>query len=179
MFNATGSSVELDHAAQLTLARWAFKTAAVAARVDRTDPFPLPHRREFRQTDQPPHHVQIRIGAASIPTLQRGKQLAEFRFEPLTATITRAGQSISFPFYRASFRLLTAVFDVLGYVAGTDMVDIDPDEDLKRALLPLWPSEHPRIWRPPVANLDVIGGVPGLTASPIVGVPMLVPGSQG
>ena len=179
MFNARGSSVELDHAAQFTLARWAFKTAAVAAQVDRTDPFPLPHRREFRQTDQPPRHVQIRIGTASIPTLPRGEQLAESPFEPRTATITHAGQSISFPFYRASFRLLTVVFDILGYVAETDLVDIDPDEDLKRALLPLWPSEHPRIWWPPVTNLDVIGGVAGLTASPIIGVPMLVPGTQG
>ena len=29
----------------------------------------------------------------------------------------------------------------------------------------------------PVTNLDVIGGVPGLTTSPIVGVPMMVPDS--
>ncbi len=178
IFNARGSSVMLDEAAQLTLARWAFKTAAVATQVDRTDPFPLPHRREFHQTDRPPHHAQIRIGAASIPTLQRGEQLAESRFEPRTATITHAGQSISFPFYPASFRLLTVVFDILGYVAETDMVNIDPDEDLKRALLPLWPPEHPRIWWPPVTSLDVIDGIPGLTAGPIVGVPMLVPGSQ-
>lgn len=177
MFNARDSSVRLNQAAQLTLARWAFKTAAVAAQVDRTDPFPLPHRREFRQTDQPPRHVQIRIGAASIPTLRRGWQLAESRFEPRTVTITRAGQSLNFPFYRASFRLLTVVFDILGYVSETDLVNIDPDEDLKRALLPLWPSEHPRIWWPPVTNLDVIGGVPGLTNSPIVGVPMVVPDS--
>lgn len=178
MFNAQGSSVRLDETAQLALARWAFKTVVVAAQVDRSDPFPLAHRREFHQTDRPPHHSQIRIGTASIPTLQRGEQLAEFRFEPRTVTINRAGQSVSFPFYRASFRLLTVVFDILGYVAETDMVNIDPDDDLKRALLPLWPAEYPRIWWPPVTSLDLIGGVPGLTAGPIVGLPALVAGSQ-
>lgn len=57
MFNARSSSVVLDEAAQLTLARWAFKTAVIAAQVNRGDPFPLAHRREFRQTDQPPHHT--------------------------------------------------------------------------------------------------------------------------
>jgi len=126
MFNARGSSVMLDATAQVALARWAFKTAAVATHVDRSGQFPLLHTREFRQTDRPPRHAQIRIGTASIPTLQRGKQLAEFRWEPRTATITRAEHSISFPFYRASFRLLTVVFDILGYVAETDMVNIDP-----------------------------------------------------
>ena len=57
MFNARSSSVVLDEAAQLTLARWAFKTAVIAAQVNRGEPFPLAHRREFRQTDQPPHHT--------------------------------------------------------------------------------------------------------------------------
>jgi len=159
--------------------RSAFKTAAVVAQVDRSDPFPLAHRREFHQTDRPPCHAQIRIGTASIPTLEWGEQLAESRFEPRTATITHAGQNISFPFYRASFRLLTVVFDILGYVAEPDVVNIDPDEDLKRALLPLWPPEHPRLWWPPVTSLDVIGGVPGLAADPITGIPMLAPGGRG
>jgi hypothetical protein len=178
MFNTRGASVMLNEAAQLTLARWAFKTAAVAAQVDRTDTFPLAHRREFHQTDRPPQHAQIRIGTAAIPALQRGEQLADFRFHLQTATITRAGHSVSFPFYRASFRLLTVVFDLFGYVADEDMVNIDPDENLGRALLPLWPAQHPRIWWPPVTSLDVIGGMPGLIAGPLVGTPMLVPGNQ-
>jgi hypothetical protein len=59
------------------------------------------------------------------------------------------------------------------------MVNIDLDENLKRALLPLWPPEHPRIWWPPVTSLDVIGGVSGLTAGPIAGIPMLIPGGRG
>jgi hypothetical protein len=122
---------------------------------------------------------QVRIGTTSIPTLQMGEQLAEFRFEPRTATVTRAGVSTSFPFYRASFRLLTVVFDIIGYVAGTDMVNIDLSEDLGRALLPLWPSQHPRIWWPPVTSLDVIGGMPGLTAGGIVRIPTFIAGTQG
>jgi hypothetical protein len=93
MFNARRSSVRLDDAAQLVLARWAFKTAAVAAQVDGSDPFPLAHRREFHETDLPPRHAQVRIGTSSIPALPMGEQLAESRFEPKTATITRAGQA--------------------------------------------------------------------------------------
>jgi hypothetical protein len=176
MFNARGSSVPLDDAAQLALARWAFKTAAVAAQVDRSDPFPLAHRREFHETDLPPRHAQVRIGTASIPTFPRGEQLAESRFEPKTATITRAGQATSFPFYRATFRLLNVVFDIIGYVADADMLNIDVSDDLGRALLPLWPSAHPQIWWPPVTSLDVIGGVPGLTASGIASVPAFFTG---
>ena len=176
MFNARGSSVKLDEAAQLILARWAFKTAAVASRVDYSDPFPLAHRQEFHQTDRPPHHTQIRIGTASIPTLQMGEQLAETRFQPFMATITSAGQSTNLAFYRATFRLLTVVFDILGYVANNDVLNIDPSDDIKRALLPLWPSENPDIWWPPVTSLDVIGGVPDLASSPIEGVPLIMPG---
>lgn len=177
MFNAQGS-VRLDQAAQVTLARWAFKTAAVAAQVDRSDPFPLEHRGEFHQADRPPGQVQIRIGRASIPTLALGEQLAEYRFEPRTATITSAGRSTSIPFYRATFRLLTVVFDILGYVAPTDLLNIDPSDDLKKALLPLWPWEHPNIWWPPVTNLDVIGGVPGLAGTELIGAPIIIPGGH-
>jgi hypothetical protein len=175
MFNTRGTSVRLDDAAQLTLARWAFKTVAVTAQVSRPTLFPLTHCHDFHQADQPPQHVQIRIGAASIPTFERGEQLAESRFEPRTATITSAGQTTSFPFYRASFRLLTVVFDILGYVAQANMLNIDPTDDLKRALLPLWPSEHPNIWWPPATSLDLIGGMPGLTATPITGTPVITP----
>ena len=38
------------------------------------------------------------------------------------------------------------MFDVIGYVADTDMLNIEPSEDLGRTLLPLWPSQHPKIW---------------------------------
>jgi hypothetical protein len=180
MFNARASSVMLDEAAQLTLARWAFKTAAVISRIDYGDPFSLAHRREFRQADQPPRHAQVRIGAASIPVLPMGEQLAESRFEPRTATITGAGHAATFPFYRATFRLLNVVFDILGYDTEDYELGIDPDENLKRALLPLWPAEHPNIWWPPVTSLDVIGGVPGLlTGDQFTGIPTLIPGNQG
>jgi hypothetical protein len=180
MFNARGTSVRLDEAAQLTLARWAFKTAAVISRIDYSDPFPLAHRREFHQADQPPRHVQVRIGAASVPVQAMGEQLAESRFEPRTATVTAAGRAASFPFYRATFRLITVVFDILGYVTDDYEMDISPDDNLKRAFLPLWPAEHPSIWWPPVTSLDIIGGVPGLiTTSQFVGIPMLIPGNRG
>jgi hypothetical protein len=174
MFNYRGSSVSLDKAAQLLLARWAFKTAAVASQVDHHDPFPLEHRREFHQTDRPPLHVQIRIGAASIPTLPQGQHLAASWFEPRIVTITRAGQSTSIPFYRATFRLITVVFDIFGYVAPADMLNIDPSDDFEKLMLPLWPSEHSTIWWPPVTSLDTIGGVPGLTSIPIIGAPIIL-----
>ena len=54
-----------------------------------------------------------------------------------------AGRAASFPFYRATFRLITVVFDIIGYVTDDYEMDISPDDDLKRALLPLWPAEHP------------------------------------
>ena len=76
-----------------------------------------------------------------------------------------AGKAASFGFYRATFRLITVVFDIIGYVTDDFEMDISPDDYLKRALLPLWPAEYPSIWWPPVTNLDVIGGVPGLTTS--------------
>jgi hypothetical protein len=68
MFNARGTSVVLDENAQLVLARWAFKTAAVAAQIDWSDPFPFAQRRGFHQTNHPPRHPQIRIGTASGAT---------------------------------------------------------------------------------------------------------------
>jgi hypothetical protein len=72
-------------------------------------------------------------------------------------------------------RLLNVVFDIIGYVADADMLNIDVSDDLGRALLPLrpWPSAHPQVWWPPVTSLDVIGGLPGLTASEIASVPLM------
>ena len=60
-------------------------------------------------------------------------------------------------FYRVTFQLLTVVFDIVGYVAETDFLDIDPGDDLKRAMLPLWPSEHPDIWWPPIPKIFTRG----------------------
>lgn len=178
MFNARGTSVRLDEAAQLTLARWAFKTAAVNSRIDYSDPFPLAHRREFHQADHPPRKVQVRIGAASVPVHAMGKQLAESRFEPRNVTVTAAGRAADFPFYRATFRLITVVFDIFGYVTDDYEVAVDPDDNLKRAFLPLWPAEHSTIWWPPVANVDMFGGVPGLLAgTQFISIPTLIPGN--
>ena len=44
------------------------------------------------------------------------------------------GKASAPPFYRVTFQLLTVVFDIVGYVAETDFLDIDPGDDLKRAM---------------------------------------------
>jgi hypothetical protein len=109
-----------------------------------------------------------------------GEQLAESSFKPHVATITSAGHAASFPFYRATFRLMTVVFDILGYVTDHHELAIEPDDNLKRALLPLWPSEHQNIWWPPVTSLDAAGGVPGLLATnQLTGIPIFSSRSRG
>ena len=175
LFNANGASVELDENTQLVLARWAFKTAAVAAQVTGKDPFPETHRREFYFDDRPPRHAQVRIGTASIPTQGLGLLLGEYKFRPMRANVSDGTHTISFPFYRASFRLLTVVFDIVGYVTDDIELKINPDESLARALLPIWPSRHPKIWWPPTVNLNVIGGVSGLASGQLVSIPTFVP----
>jgi hypothetical protein len=175
LFNAAGTSIALDAEAQLILARWAFKTAAVAAQVTRRGLFPQAHRREFYADDRPPRRAYVRIGVASIPTRKHGLQLAEYRFEPTVATATVGRNTLSFPFYRATFRLLTVVFDVFGYVTDDVELEIEPSDDLARTLLPLWPAREPTIWWPPTVSVDVMGGVPGLTASEVICLPTFVP----
>jgi hypothetical protein len=80
----------------------------------------------------------------------------------------------SVPFYTARFRLLNVVFDVFGHGPAEIGLRANLPDDLRRALLPIWPSEHSVIWWPPVTNLDVIGGVEGLAAVPLVGVPTII-----
>jgi hypothetical protein len=89
--------------------------------------------------------------------------------------VTYQAQTVSFPAYSARFRLLNVVFDVFGYV--TEGVDLQADlsDDLRRALLPIWPSQFPTVWWPPVTNLDALGGVQGLAAVPLTGIPTFLP----
>jgi len=176
MFNACGSSLRLDETARLTLARWAFKTIANISRINYSDPFPLVHRREFRHAGQPPQHAQVRIGAASIPVQAMGENLAESRFEPRSMTVTGAGHAASFPFYRGTFRLITVVFDIVGYVTDDYEMGISPDGNLKRALLPLWPSAHPSIWWPPSPALTASAECPD--CSPAASSPASQPSSR-
>jgi hypothetical protein len=164
----------LDQAKQLILARWAFKTVAVLSRIGRTNPFPASHCRDFHANDVPPAQTRIWIGAASITTHQLGEQLAESRFEPRLAHVTGGGKTIEVPAYSARFRILNVVFDVFGYTSDVVQLHPDPADDLRRALLPIWPSAHPTIWWPPPLSLDALGGVAGLSAVPMEGIPTLV-----
>jgi hypothetical protein len=178
LFNAGGRSVPLEAAAQRTLARWAFKTAVVGAYADKTqvDPFPQDHRREFYEKDEPPQQVQVRIGAATIPTiLSKGEYVGGYLFEPSLATVTLGGESTSFPFYRVQFRLLTVAFDIIGWVTADVTLEGGPNKKLRPALLQLWPTQHPTIWWPPVTSLDAFGGSPGLTAGKVIGIPTILP----
>lgn len=109
------------------------------------------------------------------PAENLGQQLAESRYDPTVANRTYQGRTVSFPAYTARFRLLNVVFDVFGYVAEDVQLRADMSDDLRRALLPIWPSQFPTIWWPPVTNLDVIGGLRGLAAVPLTGVPTFVP----
>ncbi|MFC0438040.1 hypothetical protein [Kutzneria buriramensis] len=178
MFNAGGASVELDADAQLVLAQWAFKTAAVAAQVTGSDPFPAAHRTEFYNDVEPPKHVHLRIGTASMTNESHGLQLAGYRFEPRVATVSAAGQSVSFPCYRVTFRLINVVFDIVGYVTDDVEMQIEPDEALATELLPLWPPCEPRIWWPPTGSLDASGGLAGLDTAQLVGITTFLPTSE-
>jgi hypothetical protein len=103
------------------------------------------------------------------------EQLAESRYEPRAADLSLGGTTVRVPFYTARFRLLSVVFDVFGHGPTEMGLHADLSDDPRRALLPVWPSEHPVIWWPPVTNLDVIGGVTGLAAVPLTGVPAVIP----
>jgi hypothetical protein len=172
MFRTSGR-IELDSDAQLTLARWAFKIVCVLSQMGRIKTFPLAHCREFRRTGLPPATSQIWIGAASVRTEPGREQLAESRYEPRVADLSFGASTVRVPFYVARFRLLNVVFDVFGHGPAHMGLRADLSDDLRRALLPIWPSEHPVVWWPPVTNLDVIGGIEGLAAVPLVGVPPL------
>lgn len=174
MFRASGQ-VMLDGPAQLTLARWAFKIVCVLSQLGSKKTFPLAHCREFRESDLPPTHSQIWIGSASVKVTERGQQLAESRYRPHIANLTVEGRTISAPCYSARFRLLNVVFDIFGHVQAEFGLHADLSEDLRRALLPIWPSEHPTIWWPPATSLDVIGGVQGLADVPLEGIPTVIP----
>jgi hypothetical protein len=175
MFNSNSSNVELDDADQLTLARWAFKTAAVLSQLGTIKTFPLAHCREFYETDIPPVSTRLWIGSASVNLTEKGQRLASWRYEPRNAGVTTQGRTVSVPCYSARFQLINAVFDVFGYVptAGVEL-DATLSPDLSRALLPLWPSSTETIWWPPVVSLNTIGGIDGLASVPLIGIPTFI-----
>lgn len=162
--------IVLNTTDQLALARWAFKTVVVARYVDRNSTFPAAHREEFCTTNDPPQHVQIWIGAASVPdTPIHGEHLAETRFQPIELGVHRqGGSSVVRTAYQSELRLFNVVFVVMGYIADTDIARIDPSDDLSRMLTPLWPPNQEDIAWPPSKNLDAIGGMSALAQLPVI-----------
>lgn len=160
----------LDTSDQAALARWAFKTAVVAAYVGRREVFPAPHREEFYSTRNPPQHVQIWTGTASVPNHPtHGEHVAEAQFEPTELTIGSPDGSTIFPGYKSHLRLFNVAFVVLGYVADTDIARFDPSTDLSRVLTPLWPPNQDDVVWPPPVSVDTIGGMSVLEQLPGIG----------
>lgn len=190
MFKSSGK-VRLDENDQLVLARWAFKTVAVLTQLGTTKTFPFALCREFRATDHPSAYSQIWIGSAAVNETPLGQQLAESSYVPRMADLTfsrpssesaahstrrRREQTVRVFCYSARFRLINVVFDIFGHVPTNGLgVHADLSPDLRRALLPIWPSEQSTIWWPPVVSLDTIGGVQGLSSVPLVGIPTILP----
>jgi hypothetical protein len=174
-------NIPLDEDAQLVLARWAFMTIAVVAQLRDSTDFPLVHCHELFNSQRPPENTQIWIGSASvnvsegweqIAEFERGEEIAEFRHEPKTIDARLGESTIPFPVYVTQLRLLNVVFDVQGSWPnefGRALERVDASANLRRALLPIWPSQHPMIWWPPVESLDTIGGVRGFAATRLVG----------
>jgi len=167
MFNVHGQ-VALDADRQLLLARWSFKTMCVIAELGQSaSPIPLEHAREFRSTDLPPRQCQIWIGTASAQPHPQGVELAQSRVLPRKGAVTVPDGRVDFTAYQARFRLLNVFFDAFGHGGPSFKAELSMDGELGRALLPIWPTVHPKIWWPPAQTLDVIGGIDGLAKIPI------------
>jgi hypothetical protein len=179
MFGAS-SQVVLNADEQRTLSRWAFKTVCVLAQLDSTRPtIPLTHYQEFHTTDELPRGVEVRIGTASITNQQLGTMLVESHIVPSNANVTVNGQTTRFPFYQARFRLLNVVFDVTGTGPADDgtiaVLESQIHGELARALLPIFPPIHPKLWWPPAQTIDAIGGISAMMNIPVTGLPTLLP----
>jgi hypothetical protein len=154
LFKSFGRSIPLDEAAQLTLARWAFKTAVVCAYVDKkqVDLFPKAHRVEFYENDQPPRQAWVRIGAMGVPSdPSKGEHIAAVEYTTNVETWTDGDRSFSFPVYRATIRLVTVVFCIMGYTSTEMKMKEAMDKDFRTITMPLWPVRRPTIWWPPPA----------------------------
>ncbi len=164
-------NIPLEEPAQLVLARWAFQTIAVLAQLRLTS-FPLDHCHELYDSERPPEHSQIWIGTASINASEGWDQVAEFAYDLKPLDVTVGDLRIPVPVYSTRFRLMNVVFEAYGFPVTPPPglgLRAHPSAHLRRALLPIWPSEHPTIWWPPVASLDTIGGVRGLAAIRLLG----------
>ncbi|MGW7425065.1 hypothetical protein ACWGJB_34405 [Streptomyces sp. NPDC054813] len=175
MFAATETTqVVLAGQAQLVLARWAFKTAAVLTQVNGKSPFPSAHRREFHKTGNPPRKAFVRVGSAPVTNHDLGIQLGEFQHRrPHSMEVHIDGQlALTAPAYVSRFRLLNAVFEIFGVDCPDMDINVEHSEDLAHVLLPLWQQQHERIWWPPT-SLETLGGINGLLQVPIIGSPVV------
>lgn len=187
LFGAIATAqVALHEREQGILARWAAKTVAVLsaldgptrllAGLDYAQRVPVAHRLTLVNGGPPHNQTRIWIGAASIPRLAQGEQLAAYSIKPSAVTITQGTDSTVCPIYQARFRLFNVVFDVWGH-DDTGLVGLTLSAavagGLEVALLPVWPAEHPVLYWPPAQSLDHIGGVDGLVDVPVEGIPLL------
>jgi hypothetical protein len=161
-----GLRVKLNERAQLDLARWAFKSIVVASHVDRQhERISTAQRRAFHETDEPPRGVTVRIGTASVTPASYGPHVGEYRFLPRMIHVNAPdGAVFDVPAYSGRFRILNVVFDVFGYDSEQWDVFTELSKEPARALLQIWPVKNPTIWWPPVASVDMLGGLSGLQA---------------
>jgi hypothetical protein len=171
---ATHSQTMLTAEKQLALARWGLKTVAVLSQLRPSGRFPERHRRTFHDTDQIPSGVQIWLGAATVPIIEPlGTQVAQSRFQPKQMTIT-VGEFEQKEKIAAALRLFNVVFYVTGFDSPHWQLESGLSDDLRAALLPLMPVEHPKLWWPPARSVDEFGGIDGLMGVPMTGVPGFV-----
>ncbi|MER7919052.1 MULTISPECIES: hypothetical protein [unclassified Streptomyces] len=159
--------LQLDAGEQLALARWAFKTAVVAAHVGGQPTFPFQQCRDFRSTDTLPACF-IRIGATEPPPVgythggESYDLVAEFQYLPANATAEINGARSTFLLYRAAFRLYNVAFDLLGYDHPAYQFTPVLPQAIQDALTQIWPSPPGLVTWPPARTVESIGGIKAL-----------------
>jgi hypothetical protein len=170
MFATREQQITLNYDAQLALARWGFKTAAILSQaVHPGGDFPVEHRRAFHDQDRIPDSVQVRIGTAGEREQSLGLQLGESHHLPRQMHISIDGQPQTVQFYLARFRLLNVAFEVIGTTSSVPIA-MDPGSGPSACLLPLWPPTKPTLCWPPARSIDEFGGLDALAKMGMVGV---------
>lgn len=170
MFEWDGKApLQLAPDEQLALARWAFKTAVVAAHVDGQPTFPFQQCRDFHTNNKLPACF-IGIGTSEKPHgYSHGGNsydlVAEFQYLPANATAQINGVQTTFPLYRAAFRLYNVAFDLLGYEHPSYVFTPVPPQDIQDAITPIWPSQTGLVTWPPKRTVNSIGGIQKLVTS--------------
>ncbi len=160
--------LEFDASDQLALARWAYKTAAVAAHVKKKRDFPPEPLKAFGADGQLPQ-CRVRIGSTEVPAGDHPhdgrfyEQVAEIHYARDTATMPVSGRT--FPVYRVCFRLFTIVFDVMGWVSDDHAMTVTSNPVADAALPQIWPPTAPMVTWPPLRAVNDLGGVRRLVTS--------------